>query len=78
MLQASPACSGRHPGAPGHAAPDLPGEPEHEPVRRVHVQGSDDTTPLIDITYQCRLDSAVEEDFVDCEYPQEYFTLAPG
>ncbi|MGQ0576199.1 MAG: right-handed parallel beta-helix repeat-containing protein [Pseudonocardia sp.] len=40
--------------------------------------GSDDTTDLAAIVYQCRLDSAAEEAFVDCEYPQEYFNILPG
>ena len=73
------ACAiGEAPGSPDTELLSFPENPSPSQYAAFTFIGSDDTTPLIGITYQCRLDSTSEEDYVDCEYPQEYFTLAPG
>jgi parallel beta-helix repeat protein len=40
--------------------------------------GRDDVTPLIDLVYECRLDTTDDLAWEDCEYPAQYVNLAPG
>ena len=40
--------------------------------------GSDETTLLTDLTFECRLDSTDPFAWEDCDYPAEYFNLSPG
>jgi parallel beta-helix repeat protein len=43
-----------------------------------HFSGSDDTTSALDLSFQCRLDSPREEDFVACASPVGYSQLQSG
>ncbi|MDZ5622522.1 right-handed parallel beta-helix repeat-containing protein [Nocardioides sp. HM23] len=40
--------------------------------------GADDTSPITDLVFECRLDSTNSLAWEDCEYPAEYLNLSPG
>ena len=40
--------------------------------------GRDEVTPLIDLVFECRLDTTNDLAWEDCEYPMQYSGLAPG
>ena len=74
------------PGAPETWIIDTPGRPR--PVAGQIVSrsrnasftymGSDETTLLTDLTFECRLDSTDPLGWEDCDYPAEYFNLSAG
>ena len=40
--------------------------------------GKDDSTPLVDLVFECRLDTTNDLAWEDCEYPHEVMNLSPG
>ena len=40
--------------------------------------GRDDSTPLVDLVFECRLDTTNDQAWEDCEYPHEVRNLSPG
>ena len=40
--------------------------------------GSDDYTPLVDLVFECRLDTTNDQAWEDCDYPHEVTNLSPG
>ena len=40
--------------------------------------GSDDVTPLVDLVFECRLDTTNDLAWEDCDYPHEALNLSPG
>jgi CSLREA domain-containing protein len=66
------------PGAPDTEIVDRPPDPSNSQNALFTFIGSDDTTPLFDLGFECRLDSTDPLAWVECDNPQEYFGLAPG
>jgi CSLREA domain-containing protein len=66
------------PGLPDTQLLDRPANPSHSRSASFTFVGTDDTTALIDLEFQCRLDSTNELDWQDCENPQQYSGLTPG
>ncbi|MCX6463889.1 MAG: DNRLRE domain-containing protein [Pseudonocardiales bacterium] len=65
------------PGAPNTELVERPANPTNSRSALFTFTGTDDTTELGNLGFQCRLDSVDEADWVDCENPAEY-TVAPG
>ncbi|HEX5782294.1 MAG TPA: right-handed parallel beta-helix repeat-containing protein [Solirubrobacteraceae bacterium] len=65
-------------GLPDTTLLDRPADPSQSRNASFTFTGSDDTTALIDLEFQCRLDSTSELAWEDCENPQQYSGLAPG
>ncbi len=40
--------------------------------------GKDDSTPLVDLVFECRLDTTNDLAWEDCDYPHEVMNLSPG
>ncbi len=70
--------SGPVPGAPDTSLVDVPPNPSNSRNALFTFIGTDDTTALIDLGFECRLDSTNDLDWVECDNPQEYFELTPG
>jgi len=70
--------SGIVPGAPDTVIMDHPLAVTDSRNARFTYTGVDDTTPLGSLIFECRLDSTNDLAWVDCEYPADYFNLAPG
>ncbi|HEV3378993.1 MAG TPA: right-handed parallel beta-helix repeat-containing protein, partial [Thermoleophilaceae bacterium] len=66
------------PGLPDTTILEKPSDPTASRRGSFTFIGEDDTTLLQNLEFQCRLDSSDENDWVDCENPQEYASLAPG
>ncbi len=66
------------PGAPDTEIIDKPANPSNSQYALFTFIGTDDTTSLFDLGFQCRLDSADELAWEDCENPWELFGLSPG
>ena len=66
------------PGAPDTEIVDKPANPSSSQNALFTFIGTDDTTPLADLEFECRLDSTDPLAWVECENPQEYFGLSPG
>jgi CSLREA domain-containing protein len=66
------------PGLPDTTILEKPTDPTASRRASFTFIGEDDTTLLENLDFQCRLDSSDENDWVDCENPQEYASLAPG
>ncbi|WP_363320434.1 DNRLRE domain-containing protein [Pseudonocardia sp.] len=66
------------PGAPNTILVERPTDPSNSRNALFTFTGTDDTTTVANLGFQCRIDSTNEADFVDCENPQEYFSLSPG
>ncbi|MHA6780363.1 right-handed parallel beta-helix repeat-containing protein [Pseudonocardia saturnea] len=66
------------PGAPNTILVERPTDPTTSRNALFTFTGTDDTTTVGNLGFQCRIDSTDEADFVDCENPQEYFSLSPG
>ncbi len=66
------------PGAPDTEIVDAPPDPSSSQNALFTFIGTDDTTPLVDLRFECRLDSTDPLAWVECDNPQEYFGLNPG
>ncbi|MGH9192454.1 MAG: right-handed parallel beta-helix repeat-containing protein [Acidimicrobiales bacterium] len=66
------------PGAPDTEIVDRPPDPSNSENALFTFIGTDDTTPLFDLGFECRLDSTDPLAWVECDNPQEYFGLSPG
>ncbi|MGA8046498.1 MAG: right-handed parallel beta-helix repeat-containing protein [Dermatophilaceae bacterium] len=66
------------PGAPDTVIVEAPDDPSNTAFPYFTFTGSDDTTAVFDLGFQCRLDSSDELDFVDCENPWYLSNLSPG
>ncbi len=60
---------GAVPGAPETVIVERPPLPSHSRNATFTYIGSDSTTALIDMLWECRLDSTSDLDWVECEYP---------
>ncbi|MGH3146831.1 MAG: right-handed parallel beta-helix repeat-containing protein, partial [Rubrobacter sp.] len=69
---------GPAPGAPDTQIIDRPTNPTSSRNAMFTFTGTDDTTPLKDLDFECRLDSQSDTAWVECENPQEYANLSPG
>jgi parallel beta-helix repeat protein len=65
-------------GAPDTTIVDHPTDPSNSANAMFTFTGSDNTTPISALAFQCRLDSTDELDFIDCDNPWELTGLAPG
>ncbi|MBK8903182.1 MAG: right-handed parallel beta-helix repeat-containing protein [Anaerolineaceae bacterium] len=70
--------SGPPVGAPDTTIVDAPPDPSSSHTASFTFTGSDDTTALIDLSFECRIDTTNELAWVECENPQVYTNLAPG
>jgi CSLREA domain-containing protein len=66
------------PGAPDTEIVDHPPNPSSSQNALFTFIGTDDTTALADLGFECRLDSTDPLAWVECDNPQEYFGLSPG
>jgi hypothetical protein len=55
-----------------------PTSPTTSSTASIRFAGSDNSTPGAALTFQCRLDSTLEEDFAACTSPRELTGLTPG
>jgi hypothetical protein len=55
-----------------------PANPSGERHASFSFTGSDDTTPAVDLGFECRLDSQDEADWLECLSPQFYSNLTTG
>jgi parallel beta-helix repeat protein len=69
---------GPAPGAPDTVLVQRPDDPSSSRNALFTFTGTDDTTPLTDLGFECRLDSTSDTDWVECDNPQEYTDLDPG
>jgi parallel beta-helix repeat protein len=69
---------GEVPGAPDTEILTGPEAVSHSRNASFTYIGSDATTQLVDLTYECRLDTTNDFAWEDCEYPHEIFNLSPG
>jgi CSLREA domain-containing protein len=69
---------GINPGAPNTTILDKPANPSSSRNASFTFTGTDDTTPLFDLEFECRLDSTNELAWQECENPQLYSNLSPG
>jgi parallel beta-helix repeat protein len=69
---------GLAPGAPDTSLVLAPPNPSNSSTAVFTFTGIDDLTATFDLGFQCRLDSTIETDFVDCENPWEITGLTPG
>jgi parallel beta-helix repeat protein len=69
---------GSAPGAPDTELVETPADPTNSRNALFTFTGSDDTTPLADLGFECRLDSLSDTAWVECDNPQEYTALSPG
>ncbi len=65
-------------GAPNTTILTNPPDPSNSRTASFTFTGTDDTTALVDLAFECRLDSTNELAWVECENPQVYTNLAPG
>ena len=69
----------RHvPGSPETWIVDGPAASSPSRNASITYNGSDDTTPLFDLTFECRIDTTDPMAWEDCEYPAEFLNLSPG
>ncbi len=66
------------PGAPDTEIVDQPTDPSNSQNALFTFIGTDDTTSLFDLSFECRLDTTDPLGWVECDNPQEYFGLDPG
>jgi hypothetical protein len=66
------------PGAPDTYFVLTPPNPSNSQNAVFTFSGTDNTTPIVDLGFQCRLDGTDELDWVDCENPWEITGLSPG
>ena len=66
------------PGLPDTTILEKPAEVSNSRNALFTFIGDDDTTPLEELSFECRLDSTDELDWVECENPAEYGPLSPG
>jgi parallel beta-helix repeat protein len=66
------------PGAPDTDIVDHPSDPSNSENALFTFIGTDDTTALFDLAFECRLDSTDPLAWIECDNPQEYFGLDPG
>jgi hypothetical protein len=69
---------GDAPGAPDTEIVDRPPDPSNSANALFTFIGTDDTTPLFDLGFECRLDSDDPLAWVECDNPQQYSGLSPG
>lgn len=58
--------------------PGTPGIQTNSRNASFTYNGSDDATPLINLIFECRLDTTNDLAWEDCEYPAEYLNLSAG
>jgi CSLREA domain-containing protein len=64
--------------APASEIVDGPPDPSDKSEAALSFTGSDNLGALDQLSFQCRLDSALESDYGDCSSPQPYELLAEG
>lgn len=69
---------GEAPGAPDTTIVHKPSLTTSSSAAMFTFSGTDDTTALVDLSFECRLDSTNDLDWIECENPQIYTNLAPG
>jgi parallel beta-helix repeat protein len=69
---------GSTPGAPDTWFVDTPPAVSHSRNASFTYLGRDESTPLVDLIFECRLDSTNDLAWEDCEYPHEITNLSPG
>jgi CSLREA domain-containing protein len=69
---------GVNPGAPDTTLLTFPPNPSNSQSASFTFIGTDDTTPLVDLGFECRLDTTDDLAWVECENPALYTNLAPG
>ena len=69
---------GAPPGAPDTWIVDHPPALTSSRNASFTYNGHDEVTPLIDLVFECRLDTDDDLAWEDCEYPMQYSNLAPG
>ena len=58
--------------------PGTPGIQSNSRNASFTYMGSDNATPLIELVFECRLDTTNDLAWEDCEYPAEFLNLSPG
>ena len=69
---------GINPSAPNTTILEHPANPSNSRSASFLFTGTDDTTALVDLEFECRLDTTNELAWTECENPQLYSNLAPG
>ena len=69
---------GEAPGAPQTILLEGPPAVSASHTAAFFYTAEDDTTPLVDIVFECRIDSTDPLQWEDCEYPAIFTNLAPG
>ena len=69
---------GAPPGAPDTWIVDHPPALTSSRNASFTYNGRDDVSPIIDLVFECRLDTNDDLAWEDCEYPMQYSNLAPG
>ena len=76
--RASPAPSARRPGAPQTILLEGPPAVSNSHTAAFFYTATDDNSALIDIVFECRIDSTDPLLWEDCEYPAIFSNLTPG
>ncbi|HWM18157.1 MAG TPA: right-handed parallel beta-helix repeat-containing protein, partial [Ilumatobacteraceae bacterium] len=69
---------GINPSAPNTSLLEHPTNPSNSRSASFLFTGTDDTTALVDLEFECRLDTTNELAWTECENPALYSNLAPG
>jgi parallel beta-helix repeat protein len=69
---------GTAPGSPETTILEKPPTISHSRNASFTYIGRDDSTPLVNLVFECRLDSTNDLAWEDCEYPHEVRNLSPG
>ena len=69
---------GEAPGAPQTILDEGPPAVSNSHTAAFYYTATDDATPLIDIVFECRIDTTDPLLWEDCEYPAIFSNLSPG
>ena len=69
---------GATPGAPDTWFVEKPAPVSHSRNASFTYLGRDESTPLVNLVFECRLDTTNDLAWEDCEYPHEILNLSPG
>ena len=70
--------TGPVPGEPETWIVDHPAQVSNSRNASFTYMGKDDTTPIFELVFECRVDSTDPLAWEDCEYPAEILNLSPG
>jgi parallel beta-helix repeat protein len=65
-------------GAPDTLIVERPPNPSNSRAALFTFTGTDDTTAIFDLGFECRLDSTDDLDWLECDNPQFYPVVSPG